>query len=121
MTKLRHAFITATLDAGVPLREVMEAASHADPRTTMGSGQGVAGPARDLHRRCLHRRSRPVDLGLAAWQVAGVPGGVDPRMINMSAVYGEDDSATLNTESAIGYLSLAGRRAESPSEPEPGP
>ncbi len=32
---LRHAFITAALDAGVPLRHVREAASHADPRTTM--------------------------------------------------------------------------------------
>jgi site-specific recombinase XerD len=32
---LRHAFITAALDAGVPLRDVQEAASHANPRTTM--------------------------------------------------------------------------------------
>ncbi len=34
---LRHAFITrrASLDAGVPLRDVQEAASHAEPRTTM--------------------------------------------------------------------------------------
>jgi integrase len=32
---LRHAFITAALDAGVPLRDVQEAASYADPRTTM--------------------------------------------------------------------------------------
>ena len=32
---LRHAFITAALDAGVPLRDLQEAASHADPRTTM--------------------------------------------------------------------------------------
>ena len=32
---LRHTFITAALDAGVPLRDVQEAASHADPRTTM--------------------------------------------------------------------------------------
>jgi hypothetical protein len=32
---LRHAVITAALDAGVPLREVQDAASHADPRTTM--------------------------------------------------------------------------------------
>ncbi len=32
---LRHAFITAALDAGIPLRDVQEAASHADPRTTM--------------------------------------------------------------------------------------
>jgi integrase/recombinase XerD len=30
-----HAFITASFDAGVPLRDVQEAASHADPRTTM--------------------------------------------------------------------------------------
>ena len=32
---LRHSFITAALDAGVPLRDVQEAASHADPRTTI--------------------------------------------------------------------------------------
>ena len=32
---LRHAFITAALDAGVPLRDVQEAASQADPRTAM--------------------------------------------------------------------------------------
>ena len=32
---LRYAFITAALDASVPLRDVQEAASHADPRTTM--------------------------------------------------------------------------------------
>jgi len=32
---LRHSFITAALDAGVPLRDVQDAASHADPRTTM--------------------------------------------------------------------------------------
>ena len=32
---LRHAFITASFDAGVPLRDVQEAASHAEPRTTM--------------------------------------------------------------------------------------
>jgi integrase/recombinase XerD len=32
---LRHAFVTTALDAGVPLRDVQEAASHSDPRTTM--------------------------------------------------------------------------------------
>ena len=32
---LRHGFITAALDAGVPLRDVQEAASHADPRTAV--------------------------------------------------------------------------------------
>jgi integrase/recombinase XerD len=31
---LRHSFITAALDAGVPLRDVQDAAGHADPRTT---------------------------------------------------------------------------------------
>ncbi|HMC37985.1 MAG TPA: tyrosine-type recombinase/integrase [Actinomycetota bacterium] len=37
---LRHAFITAALDAGVPLRDVQETASHADPRTTMRYDRG---------------------------------------------------------------------------------
>jgi integrase/recombinase XerD len=37
---LHHAFITAAVDAGVPLRDVEEAASHADPRTTMRYGRG---------------------------------------------------------------------------------
>ena len=32
---LRHSFITAALDAGVPMRDVQDAASHSDPRTTM--------------------------------------------------------------------------------------
>ena len=32
---LRQAFITAALDAGVPLRDVQEAGSNADPRTTI--------------------------------------------------------------------------------------
>jgi site-specific recombinase XerD len=32
---LRHAFVTAALDAGVPLRDVQEGARHADPRTTI--------------------------------------------------------------------------------------
>ena len=32
---LGHAFITAALDAGAPLRDVQEAASHGHPRTTM--------------------------------------------------------------------------------------
>jgi site-specific recombinase XerD len=31
---LRHAFVTAALDAGVPLRDVQIAARHSDPRTT---------------------------------------------------------------------------------------
>ena len=39
---LRHAFITAALDAGVPPRDVQEAASHADPRTTIRYDRGRA-------------------------------------------------------------------------------
>lgn len=31
---LRHAFVTAALDAGVSLRDVQDAAGHVDPRTT---------------------------------------------------------------------------------------
>ena len=31
---LRHAFVTACLDAGVPLRDVQIAARHSDPRIT---------------------------------------------------------------------------------------
>jgi site-specific recombinase XerC len=37
---LRHSFITAVLDAGVPLRDVQEAASHADPRTAVCYDRG---------------------------------------------------------------------------------
>jgi integrase/recombinase XerD len=61
---LRHAFITAALDAGVPLRDVQEAASHADPRTTaLRPGPRVPGPARDVHRRRVCRRRSAIDLG----------------------------------------------------------
>jgi len=42
---LRHAFITAALDAGMPLRDVQEAASHADPRTTMRYDRAGKTPA----------------------------------------------------------------------------
>jgi hypothetical protein len=36
----RHTFITAALDAGVPLRDLREPASRADPRTTMRYDRG---------------------------------------------------------------------------------
>jgi integrase/recombinase XerD len=45
--RLRHSFITAALDAGVPRRDVQEAASHADPRTTMRYDR--ARPSLDRH------------------------------------------------------------------------
>lgn len=48
---LRHSFITAALDAAVPLRDVQEAASHSDPRTTMRY---------DRRRRSLDRHTTHV-------------------------------------------------------------
>jgi Phage integrase family len=60
---LRHAFIPAALDAGVPLRDVQEAGSHADPRTAMRYDRpGLSRPSRHLHRIHLHRKRRPADL-----------------------------------------------------------
>jgi hypothetical protein len=57
-----HAFITAALDAGVPLRDVQEAASHADPRTTMRYDRGarIARQPRHLHRGQVPRRRQPL-------------------------------------------------------------
>jgi integrase/recombinase XerD len=46
---LRHTFITAALDSGVPLRDVQEAASHADPRTTMRCPSDRARSSLDRH------------------------------------------------------------------------
>jgi integrase/recombinase XerD len=59
---LRHAFITAALDPGVPLRDVQEAASHADPRTTMryDRARGSLDRHATLYRRRLRRRRRQV-------------------------------------------------------------
>ena len=55
---VRHAFITAALDAGVPLRDVQEAASHADPRTTMRYNR--VRTSLDRHRHLHRRGSSPV-------------------------------------------------------------
>ena len=48
---LRHAFTTAALDAGVRLRDVQEAASHADPPSTMGYDR--ARTSLDRHATCI--------------------------------------------------------------------
>jgi integrase/recombinase XerD len=58
---LRHAFITAALDAGVPLRDVQEACLPCirAPRCAM-TGPRRPRPARHLHRRRIRRRRRPV-------------------------------------------------------------
>ena len=76
---LRHAFITAALDAGVPLRDVQEAASHADPRTTIRYDR--ARGSLDRHATYIvaayiagaARQSAPADNGSAWWPQP--PGG----------------------------------------------
>jgi site-specific recombinase XerD len=50
---LRHSFITAALDAGVPLRDVQIAARHSDPRTT----------TRYDNPRVLHRMQGKAQVG----------------------------------------------------------
>ncbi len=62
---LRHSFITAALDAGVPLRDVQEAASHADPRTTMRY---------DRARQSLDRHA----IYIVATFIAGSPAATPP-------------------------------------------
>jgi len=47
----RHALITAALDAGVPPRDVREAASPAGPRTTMRYDR--ARTSLDRHATCI--------------------------------------------------------------------
>ena len=63
---LRHRFITAALDAGVPLRDVQIAARHADPRTTTRYDRArnnldrhasyTSRPSSPAHRRGRKRR-----------------------------------------------------------------
>ena len=64
---LRHAFIIAALDAGVPLRDVQEAASRADPRTTMRYDRAREAWTGTLpYRRCVYRGRRGSPHRLAA-------------------------------------------------------
>jgi integrase/recombinase XerD len=52
---LRHAFVTLALDAGVSLRDVQDAAGHADPRTTR------------RYDRARHNLDRAATYALAAY------------------------------------------------------
>jgi integrase/recombinase XerD len=62
---LRHAFIATSFDAGVPLRDVQEAASYADAHHhALRPGTDQPGPARHLHRRHVHRRCSQVNPSL---------------------------------------------------------
>jgi integrase/recombinase XerD len=72
---LRHAAITAALDAGCSLRDVQDFARHADPRQTRRYDRVRGALDRpDLHRRDLPRRShrRPVTQPSTV-TAAGVP------------------------------------------------
>jgi site-specific recombinase XerD len=62
---LRHAFITAALDAAVPSRDVPEAASHALPEDdhALRPRPRLTRPTRHLHRRRLHCRRDPIGPG----------------------------------------------------------
>jgi integrase len=62
----RHAFITAALDAGVPVRDVQEAASHADPRTTI----------RMTGRAAAWTGTRPISWPLTSRVPSGNPRGL---------------------------------------------
>ena len=84
---LRHAFITASLDAGVPLRDVQEAASHADPRTTM------------RYDRACGSLDRHVPGRGVAGQVSSVGAGVDPDWVGRRVV--------ADTAEGGGYLERA--------------
>ena len=83
---LRHAFITAALDAGVPLRDVQEAASRADAKTTMrydepgslltatlptSSPRTSPGPV-VRNKRCSGRLSAKADAQAALSSVRGI-------------------------------------------------
>lgn len=50
---LRHTFVTLSLDAGVPLRDVQDGAGHADPRTTRRYDRGRM----SLERHATYRLS----------------------------------------------------------------
>lgn len=58
---LRHAFVTAALEAGVPLHEVQDAAGHADPGTTQG------------YNRARHNLDRHATYAVTAFLSRTVP------------------------------------------------
>ncbi len=75
---LRHAFITYQFfDVGVSLHDVQEAASHADPRTTMRSAKGPPAAWTGTPPTSSPPTS-PVTHGKAGW-LATPPGGGNRR------------------------------------------
>jgi len=86
---LRHAFITAALDAGVPLHDVQEATSHADPRTTDLLPEKSSAVAADgaPHRGRRGKPLPPPGLGENLWsgKNAAGHGGAGPPSGSASA------------------------------------
>ena len=88
---LRHAFITAALDAGVSLRDVQDAASHADPRTTMRY---------DRARGSLDRHATYISSPLTSQ----VPPGKNRRASGNSAWPGRNGQAEARQPYSSGHL-----------------
>jgi site-specific recombinase XerD len=111
---LRHAFITAALDAGVPLRDVQEAASHAAYHHEIRPGQDIPGPARHLHRRRLRRRGCPVRARQpyrSAWPTTGQADRRKPRNTNASRCVHRRTHASRRSGAAAPRLADGRRRA----------
>jgi integrase/recombinase XerD len=102
---LRHAFITAALDAGVPLRDVQEAASHADPRTTMRYDR--ARTSLDRHGPTLWPPTSPERPGSLAAQI---------QQGSLTAISGQTAAAPLGQKEAPDIA--AGRDREPPLWPK---
>ena len=86
---LRHAFITAALDAGVTLRDVQEAASHADPRPPATTERGSRSTVTPLASCPPTSPAPPADLTFWApaptrWRSDQRPSGPRYRLVDRS-------------------------------------
>lgn len=104
---LRHAFITAALDAGVPLRDVQEAASHADPRTTMRYDR--ARGSSDRHTTYIVAAYVAGAARSTLWQAATVPTG-RPRT-------GQADNRKFLSKDHAAAYHITKRKRSKPHEP----
>jgi site-specific recombinase XerD len=109
----RHAFITAALDAGVPLRDVQEAASHADPRTTMRDER--ARGSLDRHATYISPPTSPEPPGIDPGPAArSYPPGRPPpaRRTTALASTGGEHARTADLLSNVVNAVAAGCRTE---------
>lgn len=72
---LRHAFVTAALDAGVPLRDVQDSADHRDPRTTRRYDRARHQIDRNATFAVEQYLAGPPDTGRDAQCAGGARGG----------------------------------------------